>query len=272
MFTLNRRSFALLAVVSLAFGAFQDGRARADVLTRGASSDDADVTGQVRTLRRSEGDRLVVSVANVTPGRALVAVAIDADGQESSLGNRIASNDGRAFWSADTALGESLPFGASSLDPLVGLTIVVRDANDPTVVLLGGSIPQPLTAVVDQEGREGIPRADAAPEDAGAHVRIAHRTGPAAREVFSVGVTGLDEGMVVNVWLEVPGQTGVFEIVGTLTVGEDHEGEMEQSTSDGESLPFDVASVTSLVGLHIQVRDADGVVLFAGAVPTLASN
>ena len=90
--------------------------------------------------------------------------------------------------------------------------------------------------------------------------------------MFAVGVTGLDEGTVVDVWLEVAGAPGTYANVGTLTIGEEHEGELEQSTSDGDSLPFGVTSVTDLVGRHIQVRSTANTVLFAGVVPALATN
>lgn len=259
----SRRFLALFAVASLAFIAYGDRRASAAPLSREASSDEAGATGQVRAVHRADGDRLVVSVANVTPGRALVAVVVDADGNESSLGSRTASGDGHAFWSLDTALWDALPFDAATVDELEGYALVVRDA---TGVILTGTIPEPVTATVDQEGREGIPRAGA-PEGTKALVRIAHRTGEAALEVFAVRVTGFDEGTVLDVWLEVPDSSGEYANVGTVTIGADGTAELEQTSSDGNGLPFDVSAATDLAGLRIQVRDEDNSVFFAGFVP-----
>ncbi len=262
----SRRFLALFAVASLAFIAYGERRASADPLSREANSDEAAATGQVRAVHRADGDRLVVSVANVTPGRALVAVVVDADGNESSLGSRTASGDGHAFWSVDTALGDALPFDAATVDELEGYALVVRDATDATDVILTGTIPEPVTATVDQEGREGIPRAGA-PEGTKALVRIAHRTGDAALEVFAVRVAGFDEGTVLDVWLESPDSSDTYEKVGTVTVGADGTAELEQTSSDGNGLPFDVSAATDLAGLRIQIRDEENSVFFAGLVP-----
>ena len=271
MFTPNRRFFACVALTSLAFCGYGERSASAGPLTRAATSDDADVTGMAWTQARTDGDHLLVSALHVAPDRALVAVVIDGNGHESSLGGRSVWSDGSAFWTIDTALGGTLPCGASTIGALVGYQVVVRDASDATIVLLVGTLPAPVSSIVDQDGREGIPRA-AAPSGSDAHVRIAHRTGTAGRELFGVDVAGLAEETVVNVWLEVPGSSGTFSLVGTLTTDEDGAGALELSTGDAETLPFGVVAAAELVGLRIELRSSTNAVLFEGAVPVMTSN
>lgn len=266
MSKLDRRFLAFAALASLALGASGHRRASADPLKAAATSDDADVAGQVWAQSRDDGDRLVVDVMFAASGRELQAVVIDADGGESSLGRRVVSEMGNATWSVDTALGGSLPCGVSSVYDLVGNEIVVRDATTPSTVLLTGTVPEPVSLVVDQQGREGIPRV-AAPASAKAYVTVAHRSGHSARELFAVEVSGLDEDTTLDVWLEVPGSPGTLAVVGSITVDSSGKGEFVRSTNHGDDLPFDVAAAMDLVGLRLEVRTESGSVYFAGVVP-----
>ena len=74
---------------------------------------------------------------------------------------------------------------------------------------------------------------------------------------------------VIDIWLESPDSPGVFGSVGTLVIGVGHDGAFELSTAAGDSLPYGVDTVTSLVGLEIELRTPLGFVLFAGDVPPL---
>jgi hypothetical protein len=74
----------------------------------------------------------------------------------------------------------------------------------------------------------------------------------------------------LEAWLEDPAPPGTLVQVGLLTPEDDGELEYERDTSDGESLPFGVATAADLVGLAVEVRRAsDGAVLFAGTTPPL---
>ena len=242
-------------------------------MERAEASDDADIEGRVRAETREDGDRLKISVEHATEGRALVAIVLDGD-EEASLGSRTVDGEGEAMWVIETP-GGTLPFGVTSVAELVGLRVEIRDAGDARVLLIGEVNELPGSAgdddSVDQEGREGIPRVGA-PVGSEAHVKIEHRTGLEPREKIEVEVEGLESGAIVNVWLEVPEVPGTFSMVGTLTINGEHEGEWELSTADGDTLPFGVESVSSLVGLRIELRNPANAVLFSGEVPALATN
>jgi hypothetical protein len=250
-----------------------DERECARRLERCEGSDDDDIVGIVRGESGPEAEVLVVVAEDATPGRALRAVLRDGDA-EASLGVRIVSEGGRVEWVLHTGLGADLPFDATSLADLVGVGLEIRDAESG-LALLCGEVPELPTFVdgdddeVDQEGREGIPRVTA-PEDTAARVKIKHRTGAEAREVFEVYVEGAFEpGTTITVWLQSLENPDVYVNVGELTIGSEHEGELEISTAEGDELPLGVGSVADLVGLRIQLRSAANAVLFAGEVPAL---
>jgi hypothetical protein len=55
-----------------------------------------------------------------------------------------------------------------------------------------------------------------------------------------------------------------------MNVGAEGEAELEFETHDGDVLPHGVASVSALVGMGVEFRDAaGGAVLFSGLVPAL---
>lgn len=245
-------------------------------LTRCDSSDDPDVTGSVRAESRLDSQRLRVEVEHATAGRSLKAVVVDGDGVEASLGTRTVGLDGTAEWKLDTAMGDVLPFGKSLAGDLVGFHVEVRDAANAAISLVCGTIPSlPNTAGdhthTDRIGREGLPRVTA-PVGSEAHVSIQHRTGHEAGDRFEVDVEHLAIGTVVKVRLESPMTPGTFVLIGTLTVGDEHSGEFELSTRDGDTLPFGVASVEALVGLHIHLDSSTDALLFSGVVPPVVAH
>lgn len=119
-----------------------------------------------------------------------------------------------------------------------------------------------------QCGREGIPRAGA-PAMSEAYVEIERRMGAEPEDRFRVEVTGLPIGTVVDVWLEAPDAPDVYALVGTLSIGDGHDGVLQRSTNVGDLLPYGVLTVTRLVGLGLELRSPTGLVLFAGTVPAL---
>ncbi len=137
----------------------------------------------------------------------------------------------------------------------------------------------PSSAVMDdgtdeseiQSGREGVPRAGA-PVGSQAYVEIERRIGSEPCERFQIEVEGMPNGAVIDIWLESPEFPGVFGVVGTLAIGNAHEGEFELSTANGDSLPYGVGAVTGLVGLGLELRTPLGLVLFVGTVPSLGAH
>lgn len=263
-------------IESIQFGqSHDDDRECEGHLTKCASSDDPDVEGSVRAESRPDRQRLVIEVEHATAGRSLVAVVIDGSAVEASLGTKVVSLDGRAEWSINTATGGGLPFGVATAADLVGFHVEVRDAANAAISLVCGTISDlPNSAGdqthVDSDGRAGLTRVGA-PVGSEAHVRIKHRTGDEARDEFGVDAEHMGNGTVVNVWLENPSSAGTFTLVGALTVHDEGEGELEISTNHGAALPYAVASVTSLIGLRVELRSPASVVLFTGVVPPLAT-
>lgn len=241
-----------------------------------ASSDDPDAYGDVRIESRPDRQRLRIEVEHVTAGRSLLAIVIDDGGIEASLGTRVVGLGGEVEWSLNTADGDTLPFGVAGVADLVGFHVEVRDAADASISLVCGAIGDlPNSAGddthVDQEGREGIPRVGA-PLGAEAHVKLKHRTGDEARDEFNAEVDHMAVGTIVDVWLENPAALGTFTRVGSLTVGDEGEGELEISTNDGDTLPYGVAAAGDLSGLRVEFRTPAAVVLFAGITPALATD
>ena len=78
----------------------------------------------------------------------------------------------------------------------------------------------------------------------------------------------LAPGRVVEFFVEDPGLPGTFLSLGQFAAGSDGEAEIELDTHDGDLLPGNVATVTDLVGLEVEVRDGgSGDLLLSGVVP-----
>jgi hypothetical protein len=250
-------------------------------LVRSDASDDLDATGHVKTRSSADGEVIRIRVEHFTPGRSLDAFIVQG-GIDASLGLRTASDGGRAEWVVDTARGDALPHGATTIADLVGDLVEIRDSSSG-LVLLHGIVTEPPPAVSDHNGdghpdrghhdgerlfgRALLHRADGVVGEA--HVVAEHRADAAGCDRFEVEVAGQVAGRVIEVWLADGG--GVLTNVGTFTIRADRFGEFERDTHDGGTLPFGVTSAADLVGRAIELRSSDGSVLFTGTVPALVS-
>jgi hypothetical protein len=243
-------------------------------LHRSVESDDPDVEGQAKLESRDDRQRLKVEAEHLDAGRDVEAFAIDAAGVEASLGVRTVGLDGEAEWEIEDG---ALPFGATTVEDLLGFGIEVRDATTGTVLLFG-SLPDELPSHADED-EHGEEEEDEA-EGRARLTPAAGVTGEADVEVESEGdeqqleveAEHLASGTVIDAYIEDPANPGTLVLVGTFAVGSEGEGELEFDTHDGDALPFGVASVSALVGLAIELRDAGtGAVLFSGHVPALVA-
>lgn len=246
-------------------------------LRRSADSDDPDVEGEAEAVSRVDRERIRVKAEHVDAGRELEWFVILPDASaEESQGTATANLEGEARWEVDTSLGDTLPFGVTSVADLEGYGIEVRDATDGTVLLFGTFAAIPDSVDDDEDGTESHGSAlltPAAGVSGEAQVEIESETDE-AKEEFEVEVEGSAVGQVIEVWLEDPSNLGTLTNVGSFTVGGEGEGKFERDTHDGDTLPYGVASVSELVGLAIELRDgADGTtVLFSGLVPSMVSD
>ncbi len=244
-------------------------------LHRSVDSDDPDVTGEAETLSRADRQRIRVKAEHVTPGRTLEWFTITPDTLSTeSEGTATADLDGQARWLVDTSTGGTLPFGVATVADLDGYGIEIRDATSGVVLLVGtfGSTPDHEGDTGSTETRGGAALTPGTGVAGEAHVAVESKPSE-TREEFKVEVQGQPGGTTIQVWLEDPANLGTLSNVGSFTVGGEGEGKFERDTSEGDTLPYGVASVSSLVGLAIELRASDGTtVLFSGVVPSMVSD
>lgn len=255
-----------------------DDRESESHLTRAATSDDLDVTGEASLESRTDRQKLKVEAEHLTSGRSVRAVVI-CDGIEESLGDRTASAFGKAEWEIATNDGGVLPHGAATVEDLVGCSVEVRDATNGTVLLFGTFESVPASSDdEDGDGNDdggGTERlrgravlAKAVGVAGKAYCEIERRTDGGTRNEFKVEVENQTVGLVVEVWVANP-VGGALTNVGSLTIGAQGEGQLELQSQDGDSMPFGVTDVTTLSGLPLELRNASGgAVLYSGTVPT----
>ena len=243
-------------------------------LQRSADSDDADVTGKVETENRTDRQRIKIEAEHLTAGRSVRAVIIATDLSEADLGSVDADLSGEARWDVNTMNGDTLPFGAASVADLVGYGIEVRDATAATVLLFGTMPDSPLRSSDHGTRSRGRALLTAGTGAVGeAHVEIESRTGLESHEEFKVEVEGEASGLTLDVYVEDPAALGTFALVGSIAINGEHEAELEIKTQDGDTLPFGLTSVSGLVGMQVELRNAvGGAVLYSGLVPALVAH
>ena len=114
------------------------------VMTATEDCEDDDLAGKLELERRDDRERFKVRVWNATTGDDLEVVVIDLADDEDSLGEATVDEDGKAAWTLDVSLGDSLPFEALSVTDLEGFRVEVRDADTGTA-LLEAEVPQMST-------------------------------------------------------------------------------------------------------------------------------
>ena len=243
-------------------------------LQRSVDSDDPDVTGKVRTENRTNRQRIKIAAEHLTAARSVRAVIIAPDLSEADLGAVDADASGEARWDVNTMNGDTLPFGVASVADLVGYGIEVRDAGSALVLLFGTMPDSPLRT--SDHGSRSRGRALLTPGTGAvgeAHVAIESRTGTETHEEFKVDVEHEVAGLALDVYVEDPTALGTFALVGSIAVDGEHEAELEIKTQDGDTLPFGLTSVSGLVGMQVELRNAvGGAVLYSGLVPALVAH
>jgi len=246
-------------------------------MTRSVDSDDADVTGEIRTESRLDRQRLKIEAEHLTAGRVVKAFVSFA-GVEADLGSRTADAFGKVEWDLNTNDGDVLPLGVTTVAELAGADVRVEDAGDATILLVGTVPETPTTTDAgggsgsheDGRSREGLTRAAGAVGEA--YVELRSRPDQGNRQRFKAEIDHQTVGLVVDVWLEDPANAGTLTKIGSMTVGSEGEGELELDTHEGAGLPYGVTSVQSLVGLQVELRTTADVVLFSGVVPALVTD
>jgi hypothetical protein len=240
-------------------------------LQRSVESDDPDVEGKIRLESRVDRERIRLEAEHLTPGRVLEWFVIAPDGTEESQGTRTATS-GEVEWEPSTSDGDRLPFGVSFVADLEGYGVEVRDATTGLVLLFGtiGAVP-PSTDDDDDDGDESRGRSlltPAAGVTGEAHVEV--RSEPGDHDKIEFEIEDQMPPMTVEVWLEDPANLGTLTSIGSRSIDAEGEAELEFEAEDGETLPHGATSVSALVGLRVEFRNAaDGAVLFFGTVPAL---
>lgn len=121
----------------------------------------------------------------------------------------------------------------------------------------------------DREAEIHLTRSSASDDlDAEGEAKIESRTD---RERFEVKAEHLDAGRVLELFVITP--DGTEESQGTQTVGLDGEARWRADTSNGDALPFGVATVADLEGHDVEVRDATaGTLLLFGTLPSVPTS
>lgn len=161
----------------------------------------------------------------------------------------------------DTGDGAALPFGVADVAALAGRRVEVRGSDGltylfGTVPLLGSGAPGNQQASADLGGTLGQ-----------ASVKVKSKAKQPV-ELFELRVKQTIPKAKLGLFL-FDAASGGFVQVGTVPTGSSGNGKFKAKTKKGAALPLGVAVVADLGGVPVQVRDAIGQVLFAGAVPAL---
>ncbi len=219
------------------------------------SSDDR----QEFKLRVKRADKLVDHELWIENGSAVMEFVAAFQTGASSLRFRARLRNGEG----------SLPLGVSLLDELAGrhLEIRIRGSGD---VVLATDIPD-LTPRRDAKAEDDLDATPDAPAGAEAEIRVRSRPRK-GDERFRVKVHDfvLAPTQKLRLFLEDPMNPNVLVDQGALQDDDSDEAEFRARTRKGQALPFGVASTRNLVGLKLEIRDADtGTVYFEGMVPAL---
>lgn len=257
----------------------RDGRVEARVrLARTDVSDDADAQGSAKLEARTDRQKLEVEADHLDAGRSLEAFVI-LGGVEVSIGARAVGASGEANWEIATNDGGVLPHAAATVADLAGAIVEVRDAVTGLVILRGTLPEVSSTPATGGGGTDSGDRARGRASlvrtagGAGAgYVEVRRRVDGGLRGKFKVEVEDLASGLALEVWMEDGAGSGSFARIGAFTIGSFGEAELELESQDGDTLPFGVLDVASLVGRGIEVRRvSDGAAILRGTVPALVT-
>jgi hypothetical protein len=235
-------------------------------LSRPDPAVDADAEG---SLKLASGDgRVVIKVhlRHLEPGQVYeITMTNPADGATESIGMVTINDEGGGRFKLDSKKGDAIPFGAQDLAAIEGFTVDVKDAAG-AVVLTGAVCPaetkeddEPHGA--DEECEANLARPDPAPDaDATGEVEI-------EGEELEVEVERLAPMTAYDVVLIEPVDGGTSATIGQVTTGERGKGELEFEAVEGTPLPFGKTKVSEFVGFGVEIRDAAGAVVLAGAIP-----
>ena len=253
-------------------------------LQRTDANDDPDMTGQLELERDMVRQEFQVQVQNADAGRDLELVVIDPDGNEESQGVRTVDALGEAEWRMNTEDGDRLPFDVADLDELEDHGVEVRDANTGIALLTAGVTEMPPPAGSgggpddgDSDGgvdrSHGIALLTAVEPDLEGFVEIRSRDDGAC-ESFLMQAEGLAKGRTVEFFVEDPETAGSYLSLDTRTAqGSKGQVHLGLSTAQGDDLPAGVSSVADLVGLGVEIRDAEtGDLLLYGTIPELIAD
>jgi hypothetical protein len=263
-------------------------------MTRTEANDDPDMEGELELERNVHRQEFEVEVENADTGRDLELFVVAPDGTEESQGVRTVDAMSEAEWELDTGDGGRLPFAVSDLEDLEDHDVEVRDA-DTGDVLLTATVPElPPVAPFQGDGAGGDDddgsgddgdddesrlrgRALLTAVEAGleGYVEIRSRTDDGeTRERFKMQVEGLAVGREVEFFVEDPTQAGTFLTLGTRDAhGTEGKAHLQLCTGHGDALPGGASAVSALVGLDVEIRDADtGDLLLEGTVPQLIAD
>ena len=245
-------------------------------MQRTDANDDPDMGGELELESDVYRQAIGVAVGNADPGRDLELVVIHTDGNAESQGARTVDAFGEAAWRMDTAAGDSLPFDVTDLEELEGCGVEVRDA-DTGDALLTATVPEMAPSAGNGDGGEdrwsGRALLTAVEPGLTGYVEIRSRD-QGVCESFHMEAEGLATGRTVEFLVEDPGATGSFLSLAARTAhGSQGKAHLGLSTSHGDVLPGSVASIADLVGLGVEVRDAEtGDLLLHGTVPELIAD
>jgi len=241
-----------------------------------ALAPDADAKGtfKIDTKTSTGRDRMTVCVKKVDNSQTYDLYMEDPEdlgGALVNVGTLVRSGSSQKL-KIDTDKGDTLPFGETSFDNLIGLQVEVRVGS---VVYLSCVVPAFGGDKKTLRAKQDLGLAPGTPDSNGEGEFDISSKASSDDQRIRVKVKAIDfDSHTFFLWIERdadedPKTPDTFEVAGVFTRKNSNSGDFERRTSDGAPLPFGDLSAADFSGRVMEVRDQNDVAYLSGLIPQL---
>jgi hypothetical protein len=243
-------------------------------LQRPANPIDEDAYGHVQVSKKGKEQEFKVDAKNLSSEgtyNVFLETALGSGVLNPLAGMSQKGSSGRFELKLEADCAAPAILGVADLAALEGFAVEIRNGNDE--VILRGTVPSLTTGTgqgnFNKKGNLSVP--DTNPPSPNAKGRVSVKfNAPKGESEIEVEVESLANGNNYSVWIENGNGSNVLEKVGNISFkgkGKKSKGKFEAETKKGGGLPFGVATVGSLSGRKIEVRDGGDAVHLLGLIP-----
>jgi len=246
-----RKTITLLIVLALTATFAAAGGASKSYLTRVENGPDPDARGTIKVKDGSGASLFSVKLKKVD--RTVAYGLLIEDPSDPNLFVEFGETTKARKWKVNTAKGDALPLGVTSVADLAGLRLMVTDGDGETILV--GTVPDVGETGKPAKLKDGLLPPVPATTDGDVQ---------ADGNSLKLRVRNVAAG-IYDVCME--DDEGRMQDVGDCEVGTNGEGLWRRTAKKGDPLPFGCGSIDHLFGRRVELRNGSGDVVLAGRVP-----